>query len=104
MVDCMIYCYYNKNMKIEYDPKKNEWNIKERNLSFEQVADLNWITSETYEDARKNYPEHRYITLAYLDNRLHVVCYTPIEGGIRVISFRKANKREQRVYETQTID
>jgi uncharacterized DUF497 family protein len=27
---------------------------------------------------------------------LHVLCFTPIAGGIRVISFRKANAREVR--------
>lgn len=29
----------------------------------------------------------------YLEQRLHVICFTPIEGGVRVISFRKANLR-----------
>ena len=87
-------------MKIEFDSVKNAKNIAERKLPFELVADLDWETSKTYEDARKKYPERRFVTLAYLNNRLHIVCYTPIEGGIRVISFRKANKREQKTYET----
>ena len=86
-------------MKIEYDPEKNRWNIKERNLSFELAVDLDWGTSQTHEDRRKEYPEIRYITQAYLDTRLHIICFTPIEGGIRVISFRKANRREQAHYE-----
>jgi uncharacterized DUF497 family protein len=30
---------------------------------------------------------------------VHVLCFTPVEGGIRVISFRKANSREIKTYE-----
>ena len=40
-----------------------------------------------------------------MDSRLHVLCFTPIDGGIRVISFRKANDREVRKYdEKKTAD
>lgn len=91
-------------MKIEFDSAKNARNIKERGLSFELTADLDWASSITYEDTRKAYPEQRFITLAYLDGRLYVVCYALITGGIRVISFRKANKREKRGYESRTTD
>ena len=48
---------------------------------------------------RKAYPEVRYVAVGLLDARLHVLCFTPIAGGIRVISFRKANQREVRDYE-----
>lgn len=48
---------------------------------------------------RKAYPEVRYVAVGFLDSRLHVLCFTPIAGGIRVISFRKANQREVRDYE-----
>ena len=91
-------------IKIEFDSVKNARYIKERGLSFELVADLDWDSSITHEDTRKAYPEHRFITLAYLDRRLYVICYTLITGGIRVISFRKANKRENKGYESRTTD
>jgi uncharacterized protein len=34
------------------------------------------------------------VALGYLDERLHVLCFTETHDGIRVISFRKANSRE----------
>jgi uncharacterized protein len=34
------------------------------------------------------------VALGQIGERLHVLCFTPIEGGIRVISLRKANDRE----------
>jgi uncharacterized DUF497 family protein len=36
--------------------------------------------------------------------RLHVICFTPIDGGVRIISFRKANRREVRYYEDEAAD
>jgi uncharacterized DUF497 family protein len=45
-----------------------------------------------------------FVALGYLGERLHVVCFTPIEGGVRIISFRKANAREKRRYEQKTAD
>ncbi len=81
-------------MRIEYDPIKSEKNIKDRNLSFSSVHDFDWSDAIVGEDSRYEYPEPRYIAVGYLEYRLHVLCFTPIEDGIRVISFRKANKRE----------
>ncbi|SLM27563.1 conserved hypothetical protein [Desulfamplus magnetovallimortis] len=91
-------------MKIEYDSDKNKWNIDNRNLSFEQAADLDWSTAQIIEDVRKDYPETRFVATIYLHKRLHILCFTPVHGGIRVISFRKANSREVKRYEQATID
>jgi len=86
-------------MKIEYDKNKSEKNNVERNLSFDQVIDFEWETAILIEDTRKSYPEQRFLASGFLNDRLHVLCFTKISGGIRVISFRKANKREVNRYE-----
>ena len=92
-------------MKIDFDPNKNEKNIRERGLSFERVAEVDFNTALVFPDTRKAYGETRYIALCHLDRRLHVLCFTEIETGIRVISFRKANEREANSYgKAQTID
>ncbi|MEB4590516.1 BrnT family toxin [Candidatus Thiothrix sp. Deng01] len=88
-------------MKIDYDPKKNAWNIANRDLPFDLVEHVDWDTALIREDTRHDYPERRYIMLACLNGALHVTCFTPIKDGIRVISFRKANKPERRNYERQ---
>lgn len=85
-------------MKIEFDPKKSARNEKERSLPFALASDLEWDTAHIEEDTRKPYPELRLVAYAYLRRRMHVCCFTPIAGGIRVISFRKANKREEKLY------
>lgn len=88
-------------MNIDYDPAKNDWNIRERNLSFEMVREFDFEGAVFAVDDRQDYGEVRIRALGYLGERLHALVFTEIEDGIRVISFRKANKREVKRYESQ---
>jgi len=86
-------------MDITFDTQKSEKNRITRNLPFELVSDFEWELAVFAEDTRFTYPEKRFIGIGYLYKRLHVICFTNTETGIRVISFRKANKREVKKYE-----
>ena len=88
-------------MKIDFDPNKSKRNIEERDLSFDRVSEFDFNTATVEQDVRKKYPEDRFVATGFLAEgvRLHVVCFTPIEGGIRVISFRKAHSKEVKAYE-----
>jgi hypothetical protein len=86
-------------MTIVFDPAKNARNIAERGLSFERVADLDWETAVVIVDARRDYSETRLRIMARLDGRLHAAVVTPRGEDLRVISFRRANRREVRHYE-----
>jgi len=46
--------------------------------------------------------ERRLEALGHLNSRIHMLVFTAVRGGIRVISFRKANKREVKQYEEAT--
>ena len=81
-------------MIIDFDPAKNARNITERELSFERAEEFDFGSAKIWQDTRKPYPEIRLLALGYLGSRLHVLCFMQIENGIRVISFRKANKKE----------
>ena len=98
-IDNAIDCIYSLSMEITFDADKNAKNIRERGLSFERVMEFDFETAVIEQDARKAYPEDRYIAAGFLDGRLHVLCFTPAMEGIRVISFRKANQREVKRYE-----
>lgn len=92
-------------MHIEFDASKNEANIRTRGLSFDLAAHFDFNTAIIGQDIRKAYPEDRFVAVGFLDARLHVLCFTPAVGGIRVISFRKANTREVNNYDqTRTTD
>src|SRR3990167_5710012 len=86
-------------MKITFDSKKSDKNVRDRNLSFDRAADFDWGTAVTFEDRRFAYPEQRLVTTGFLGERLHVLCFTPIGDDIRIISFRKENAREIKQYE-----
>ncbi|MDD5284482.1 MAG: BrnT family toxin [Desulfuromonadaceae bacterium] len=81
-------------MKITYNEVKNSRNIEERGLSFELFASIDWDNSVVREDTRKDYGERRFRVFGYIGERLHVAVITPRNGGIHVISLRKANNRE----------
>lgn len=85
-------------MKITFDPKKNADNIHERQLSFDEVSKLEWSSAVILEDVRKDYGERRFRVFGYVDERLYAVVFTPRQGAVHVISFRKANSREVKRY------
>ena len=86
-------------MEITYDRSKNLHHIDSRGLSFEQVVDFDFETANYTIDKRRDYGEIRRCAIGYLGNRLHALVFTETKNGIRVISFRKANKREVLNYE-----
>ena len=88
-------------MEIEFDLKKSNKNLEERDLPFDLAKNFEWESALYIEDDRKDYPEKRFIALGFLNNRLHVICFTLIKDGVRIISFRKANAREVKRYEKE---
>lgn len=49
-------------------------------------------------DDRKDYGEERFVTFGLLDSRVVAVAHTETADTIRVISIRKATKREQALF------
>jgi len=86
-------------MEISYDPAKDARNIAERGLSFALVSGFDFWAAVFWIDERRDYGEIRYRGLGLMDGRVHALVFTETPGGIRVINFRKANKREVRNYE-----
>jgi uncharacterized DUF497 family protein len=88
-------------MIITYDRNKNLRNIAERGLSFDLVAEFDFKSALFEPDERRNYNEPRIRCLGKIQDRLHVLVYVITPDGIRVISLRKANRREMKRYETE---
>jgi hypothetical protein len=84
---------------MDKDPEKERRNIAERGLSLDLAEQLDWTTALIWEDLRREYGERRYCVLGWIEDRLHSVVFTPRHGKPRVISLRKANKREVSRYE-----
>jgi len=92
-------------VRVTFDPAKSERNIRLRGLPFELAADFAFDSALFAVDDRKEYLETRIVAVGLLGDRVHVLCFTETEDGIRVISFRKANSREAKRYaQAQTTD
>lgn len=88
---------------MDKDPDKEDRNLAGRGLSLDLAEHLDWATALIWEDTRKDYGERRYCVLGFIKDRLHSVVFTPPrDGKPRVISLRKANKREIKRYEKAT--
>lgn len=86
-------------MRFEFDLAKSERNIELRGLSFHLAEELEWHEAILWRDIRKDYEESRESALAPWEGRLYFVAFTVRGDVVRIISFRKANKREVAKYE-----
>ena len=85
-------------MRITFDPVKSPRYIADRPLPFERVAGLDWETAIAVEDDRRDYGERRLRVMELLGQRLHVAVITFRGDAMRVISSRKADLREIKLY------
>ena len=86
-------------MDVSFDPAKDARNVALRGISLVRATDFDWSGALIDEDTRKDYGESRYQALGLIDDRLHMLIFTPRAGTVHVISLRKANDRETRRYE-----
>ena len=83
----------------EWDEEKNRENFKKHGLSFEEVELIFAGPCVTFDDNRFDYDEDRFITLGLLQSRVVLIAYTWRADRIRIISMRKASRREQEIYQ-----
>ena len=86
-------------MRFEWDAAKNKANLKKHGLSFEDAELVFSGPIVTVEDDRRHYGEQLFSALGTLALRVIYVAYTIRGESIRIISMRKANEREKRIYQ-----
>lgn len=85
-------------MKFEWDENKRKSNIKKHGFDFIDAIKVFEGATFTVEDDRFDYDDKRYITLGMLEGIVVVIVHSEENELIRVISFRKATKNEQKIY------
>ena len=90
--------------RFEFNDIKNEVNNRKHGISLNQAEEFDFATAIIDLDQRWNYGELRFLAMGMIGSRLHVLVYTLRGDVIRVISLRKANKREVRQYEKKYED
>ena len=85
----------------EWDPQKAKTNFEKHGITFDEASTVfKDNLSLTIEDPLHSYDEERLVLIGMsYKNRLLVVVHTEREESIRIISARKAVKRERRYYE-----
>lgn len=84
-------------MEYEWNEYKRAVNITQHGVDFKDIESFDWATCLSILDTR--FEEPRYAALGLIGKRLYFVAYTIRVTNIRIISMRKANKREIRKYE-----
>jgi hypothetical protein len=82
-------------LTIEFDRDKN---IAEHGVDMSATAEFDFETAVTWTDTRKSYGETRTIAVGFIAHRLHVLVFTMRGRKVRVISLRKANRKESAAY------
>jgi uncharacterized DUF497 family protein len=82
-----------------WDRTKAARNLAKHGVAFESAWDFEWETSVVVDRSRRSDGERRQAAIGWLGKRLHTVIFTDRAEGVRLISFRRANRSEARVYE-----
>lgn len=90
-------------MEYEWDEIKNARNKAKHGFGFDSIVEFEWETAITAVDDRALYGETRFVSYGYIKGRLHACVYVTRQSARRIISLRKANKREEASY-AQTIN
>lgn len=98
-----VHCMYNQDMKFEWDEQKAKINVLKHHISFEEAATVFYdpMAKITYDPDHSNI-ENRFILVGHSQkSRLLVVIHLvkDEQNIIRIISARKATKKEKREFE-----
>ena len=86
-------------MDVEFDAAKRAATLDARGLDMARADEVFRGATLTIPDDRRDYGESRFITIGFLDSTMVVLVWTPRPKAYRIISMRKANERERRLYQ-----
>ena len=91
-------------MTYEWDPAKAQANVKKHRVTFEEAASVFLAPSAlTFWDPDHSEKEDREITIGRsARQRVLFIAHAPRDGRVRIISARKATRKEQKQYEEAT--
>ncbi len=85
-------------MGFDFDPGKDATNLSKHGLSLAAAAELSWDAALVWLDDRADYGEVRMVGLAPIGDILFFVAFVDREPERRIISLRRANRREVNHY------
>ena len=85
-------------MQIEFDPAKDRVNFEKHGVSLAMAVELDWDAALVWVDERFEYNETRMIALVPKAEILYYVAFVDRGEVCRIISLRRANRREVKHY------
>ncbi len=85
-------------MRVAWDEAKRSENLRKHGIDFVGIEALFEGYTVTLEDDRFPYGEQRLVTFGVLEGRVLAVVHTERAGALRIISARKATRREEKSY------
>ncbi len=85
-------------MQFDFDPGKDATNLSKHGVSLAAAAELSWEAALVWTDDRADYGEERMVALAPIGDILFFVAFVDREPVRRIISLRRANRREVNHY------
>jgi uncharacterized DUF497 family protein len=85
-------------MRIEFDPVKDVSKQAKHGLSLGMAGQLDWESALVWVDDRFEYRELRMMALAPQTETLYFVAFVDRAPARRIISLRRANRREVKHY------
>ena len=85
-------------MQFDFDPGKDATNLSKHGFSLAAAAELSWGAALVWLDDRADYGEVRMVALAPIGDILFFVAFVDREPVRRIISLRRANRREVNHY------
>jgi len=96
---------YNFSVRFEWDETKRRANLAKHGVDFRDVPEMFTNLMLVGTDDRRDYGETRKIGFGFIRGRLMTIAFTEREpNSIRIISARKANKREETHYQEAIAD
>ncbi len=85
-------------MYLDFDPEKDATNLSKHGVSLAAAAQLDWDAALAWIDDRADYGELRIVALAPIGDKLFFVVFVDRDDARRIISLRRANRREVNHY------
>jgi uncharacterized protein len=85
-------------MLIEFDPAKDALNRVNHHMSLAFASELDWGSALVWADKRFEYDELRMVALAPETNTVYHVAFVDRGEARRIISLRRATRREVNLY------
>ena len=87
----------------DWDENKRQANLAKHGVDFTTMVGFDWATAEKQVDDRRDYGELRMAATGRIGQRLYFVVFAERDPIVRIISLRKANKREERKWVNRKI-